>query len=319
MRPLLIFYILVLYVLLQFCWWAYLLIELNQEVYNYRLTVVELLHETPEKQKAELAVFKKNLHKRWMMVAGEGAVFLTLLIIGINQTRKAFKKEVILSKQQKNFLLSITHEFKSPLAAIKLSLQTLKKHELEKEKHDLLLERSLSETNRFQNLIENALTAAQYDNRTYQLNKEEFNLSELIREIILGRVTDFNLNHEITYQIADDVYMMGDSLAIHALVLNLLENAEKYSAENSRTHVELSERDKYIVIRISDNGIGIPNFEREKIFEKFYRVGNEDTRKTKGTGLGLFIVKNVVMLHNGKIFIKDNQPQGTTFEIIFKK
>jgi len=319
MRPLLFFYVLVIYVVLQFCWWAYLLVVLNREVYEYKMEIVALKNTNAQLLASDREIFIEKLHDRWLMVAGEGAVFITLLILGINLTRRAFKKEFMLARQQKNFLLSITHEFKSPLAAIKLSLQTLHKHHLDEEKQQSLIKRSLSDTDRIQNLIENALTAAQIESQNIELQNEEFNLSALLNDIVKDKSAHLKDGHEIKAEIPDNVFMKGDVLAISSVILNLLENAEKYSPENSIIQLELLERDKHIVIRVKDNGSGIPDEEKENIFDKFYRIGNEDTRKTKGTGLGLYIVKNIVALHNGKVFVKDNHPQGTVFEIIFLK
>lgn len=319
MRPLVLFYILVGYVLLQFCWWAFLLVQLNEEVYAHKIEVVELKQTYPAEKEKEHEHLVKRLHERMWMVASEGAVFLALLIIGIRMTRHAFRKEFLLARQQKNFLLSVTHEFKSPLAGIKLSLQTLQKHELNKEKKDGILQRSLNETERINNLIENALMAAQIEGHSIELQKEEFNLSDLLEKTIHDKAQLYHLTHEITSAIADHVTMTGDAVAIASMILNLIENAEKYSPPNSKTHVELINRDRYIVIRVSDNGIGIGDEEKEKIFDMFYRVGNEEMRKSKGTGLGLYIVKNVALLHSGKVFVKDNKPAGTIFEIIFQK
>ncbi|MEO5572006.1 MAG: HAMP domain-containing sensor histidine kinase [Bacteroidia bacterium] len=319
MKPLVIFYALVIYVMLQFSWWAFLLVQLNQEVYEHKMEMVELKHTYNTEKNEQHNSLLKKLHERWLMVAGEGTVFLALLVFGINMTRKAFRKEFLVAKQQKNFLLSVTHEFKSPLAGIKLSLQTLQKYDLDKEKKEALLKRSLNETERIHNLIENALMAAQIEGHSIELQKEEFNLSELLQNTIHDKAEQYRLTHEITADIPQTVFMNGDALAISSMMLNLIENAEKYSPANSKTHVELINRDKYIVIRVSDNGIGIPDEEKENIFEMFYRVGNEEVRKTKGTGLGLYIVKNVAALHNGKVFIKDNKPNGTVFEIIFQK
>jgi signal transduction histidine kinase len=305
--------------MLQFSWWAFLLVQLNQEVFEHKIEMVELKKSYPLEKAKEKDVLMTKLHERWTMVASEGAVFLTLLVIGINMTRRAFKKETLLVKQQKNFLLSVTHEFKSPLAGIKLSLQTLRKHDLDKEKKEGLISRSLNETERIHNLIENALMAAQIEGHSIELQKDEFDLSELIKKTIADKSEAYHLTHEITSSIAENVTMTGDALAIGSMILNLIENAEKYSSSNSRTHVELINRDRHIVMRVSDTGIGIPDEEKENIFDMFYRVGNEEMRKSKGTGLGLYIVKNVAALHNGKVFVKDNNPQGTIFEVIFQK
>jgi two-component system, OmpR family, phosphate regulon sensor histidine kinase PhoR len=305
--------------MLQFCWWAFLLVQMNQEVFEHKIEMVELKKAYPVEKAKQKDLLIKKLHERWTMIASEGAVFLTLLVIGINMTRRAFRKEFLLARQQKNFLLSITHEFKSPLAGIKLSLQTLGKYDLDKEKKAGLINRSLNETERINNLIENALLAAQIEGHSIELSKEEFNLSELLESTIRDKAELYHLTHEINSSIAENVTMTGDALSIGSMVLNLIENAEKYSPANSKTLVELIDRDRYIVIRVSDNGIGIPDEEKEFIFDMFYRVGNEEMRKSKGTGLGLYIVKNVAALHNGKVYVKDNKPNGTIFEVIFQR
>jgi two-component system phosphate regulon sensor histidine kinase PhoR len=319
MRPLVIFYIFVIYILLQFCWWTWLLVDLNKEIYEQKMKIVVLQHVDESERERESALFRKDLNKRWMMVASEGVVFFALLLIGINQTRKAFKKEFLLSRQQKNFLLSITHEFKSPLAAIKLSLQTIRKHDLDKSRHHALVDQSLRETERIQTLIENALTATQLENKSLELSRVEFNLTELVREIVTSKSSQAHQRHPVTGHLDEDVYFFGDPVAIHSVVINLVENAEKYSPDGCPIVIELKEREKHIVLRIMDEGPGIPDDEREKIFMKFYRVENEETRHSKGTGLGLYIVKTVVELHGGKVFVKPNEPAGTLFEMIFKK
>jgi two-component system phosphate regulon sensor histidine kinase PhoR len=143
MKPLTLFYILVVYIFMQFCWWAYLLADLNKEVYTHKI-VYSIQNQQPGRE----AVMLKKLHHRWFMIAGEGAVFLSLLILGAVKTHRAFKKEVALANSQKNFLLSVTHELKSPLASIKLYLQTLQKHDLEKNKQQAFLENAIKDTER---------------------------------------------------------------------------------------------------------------------------------------------------------------------------
>lgn len=315
-RPIALFYILVAYVLLQFIWWAYLLINLNLEIFQYKVELLNFIHSHTENLSTEKAAFYKSLKSRWAMVFGEGAVFITLLIIGINKTKNAFKKEFALAKQQKNFLLSITHEFKSPLAAVKLNLQTLQKRKLESPQKEEIIRRALLETERIHLLIENALMASRLESHNYEHYFEEINLSSFLKETVEDYIDrqdhDFILNHEI----ADNIYMKGDKFALTSLVYNLIENAEKYSEKGSEIEFELkSIGNKECQILVKDQGYGIPAIEKMKVFEKFYRIGNEDTRKTKGTGLGLFIVQHIVNLHKGKITIKDNFPKGTIFEI----
>src|SRR5690348_16552211 len=131
MRTIYIFIILVIYILLQFVWWSYLLVDLNNEVFEHRIENVYLKSTDSLSAQIEQEHLMRKLHQRRWMVVGEGLVFLSLLAWGSIQTLRFIRKEVQLARMQKNFLLSITHEFKSPLASIKLYLQTISKHTLE--------------------------------------------------------------------------------------------------------------------------------------------------------------------------------------------
>ncbi len=313
MRPLLLFYLLVIYVLLQFSWWAFLLVELNKEVYIQK---IELLGargvdsiETKEEQ------FSKQLKERWLMVAGEGFVFLMILFFGIYKTREGFRKEFALARQQKNFLLSITHEFKSPLAAVKLNLQTIQKRDLDKSQQKILISKALTETDRINDLIENALLAARIESHSFAMQKEEFNLTDCVLSTIQSRTIPGAGACNIISHVDGEVYMKGDGLAISSLINNLLENAEKYSPEKTEIVISLSQVKSHAILTVADSGVGIAEYEKNKIFDKFYRVGNEETRNAKGTGLGLFIVKHIVDFHKGEIKVENNHPKGTVFKV----
>jgi two-component system, OmpR family, phosphate regulon sensor histidine kinase PhoR len=313
MKPLGIFYLLVIYIILQFTWWAYLLVELNKEVITQKIELANSKGEA-ESEAAALS-FNTQLHEREVMVLGEGIVFLAILLFGIYKTRGAFRKEFALARQQKNFLLSITHEFKSPLAAVKLNLQTLQKRQLSKPQQELIISKAIGEADRINNLIENALMAARIESHSFNLHSEEFNLSELITSVIQSRTIPGAENIRVQINIEQGIYMSGDALAIASLVLNLVENAEKYSSENTPISLSLRQNKNQAILTVADCGIGIADSEKSKIFDKFYRVGNEDTRKTKGTGLGLFIVKYIVDYHHGDIKVEDNHPSGTIFRV----
>jgi len=314
-RTLLIFYSLVFYILLQFSWWSYLLINLNKEIYQQRIEFAKSTINDAALLEKRQAEFNALLKKRWAMVAGEGAVFLSLLIFGIYRTKRAFNQEFELAQQQKNFLLSITHEFKSPLAAIKLSLQTIEKRTLEENQKKEIITRALNETDRINLLIENALFASRLESQNSDYHFEEFNLSSFIAELVENHRTRIFSDSNIELLIQNNIHFKGDKLAITSLVYNLLENAEKYSTNPAQIVVELKRLSNNIELNFSDYGFGIEMNERNKVFEKFYRVGNEETRRTKGTGLGLYIVKKVVNMHRGTIDIKSNNPTGTIFSI----
>ncbi len=313
-RSLVILYILAFYILFQFCWWAYLLISLNNEVYHHRIENVGLQTMTAEQRTATTILLEKKVSYRHWMVMGEGLVFLSLLSWGTIMMMRTFRKEMALARQQKNFLLSITHEFKSPLASIKLYLQTLQKHDLDKQKSLAFINSAIGDTDRLNNLVENALMANLIDHKGYAFSKEDINFSALMRLII--QKFQQNPDHsKIESKIEEGIYIHVDKNAISILVNNLLENAMKYSPKGSSIEVTISTNDKKVICSIADQGNGIPDHEKVNIFTKFYRLGNEETRQTKGTGLGLFIVKHIVEEHGGKITIVDNMPKGTIFQI----
>jgi hypothetical protein len=314
-RTLLLFYSLVFYVLLQFSWWSYLLINLNKELYHQKIEYAAKSSKSDAEYSFYENQFNSLLKKRWGMVAGEGAVFLSLLIFGIYRTKRAFDQEFELAKQQKNFLLSITHEFKSPLAAIKLSLQTIEKRNLEENQKKEIITRALNETDRINLLIENALFASRLESQNADHHFEDFNFSLFIEELISNYQTGIFNESKIILTVEPNLIYKGDKLALTSLIYNLLENAEKYSEKHAQITISLKKQQNNLELIVKDLGCGIDVNEREKVFEKFYRIGNEETRKTKGTGLGLYIVKKVVSMHNGNIEIKSNEPIGSIFLI----
>lgn len=316
-RPLFWFYLLVTYVLVQFIWWSYLMVDLNNEVVHLKTEINLLKGETLNEVVIKGNELNEKLHKRWLMITGEGLVFISLLLLGIYQIRKTFKKEAKLAQQQKNFLLSVTHELKSPIASAKLQLQTLQKHELDREKQKEIIANAINDTERLNNLVENILLAAKIDNNIDSLHKEEVNISDYINELMNQAIKSFNYKQKVQLSIEPDIYMKIDKTNFASIVLNLFENAVKYSKEDSVITLGLKKQNNSIVLSIADNGIGIPEEEKKNIFEKFYRVGNEETRSTKGTGLGLYIVNYLVEQHNGTISVKNNVPNGSIFEVRF--
>ena len=160
-RTALIFYVLSVYVFVQFIWWGYHLIELTEEV----------------------SIASETISKRVVMIIGEGIVFLTLLVIGIWQIHRAIGKELKLSERQNNFLLSVTHELKTPLAANKLYLQTVTKRDLTKEQQNELLKKAIEENTRLERMIDNILNASRLENNALVLEREQFSLTRLMQSI----------------------------------------------------------------------------------------------------------------------------------------
>ena len=284
-RPLVIFYCLVIYAILQLIWWGVLLLEAKPNSKG--------------------------------MIAGETMVFVFIFFVGAYYLHKALNRERKLHRQQKNFLLSVTHELKSPLASIKLYLQTILKRDLEREQQKAFITNSLKDIERLDDLVENMLIATQIENNSYTFPKEVFNFSELVAKVA-DRLQVHTCNSQIIIpEIETGITLRGDKFALTSVLTNLIENAVKYSPACAEVHVRLLRNNGYIHFIVADTGIGINDQEKSRIFDKFYRVGSENTRKTKGTGLGLFIVKQVLDKHQASIKVKNNQPSGTVFEVIF--
>ncbi len=294
-RTAIIFYILSAYVVVQFIWWGYHLIELTEEVSKESIVV----------------------GRRVRMIIGEGSVFLILLLVGIWQIRRSIHKDLKLSERQSNFLLSVTHELKTPLAANKLYIQTLQKRELTKEKSIELLQKAIDENNRLDRMINNILNASRIENNALNLEKESFNLSRLIVDVC-ARINILTNNHTVLLELEKDVFIQADKFSIETVLLNLIENAIKYSPKGSKVVVYAKKEQGEVIFGVRDNGIGISNEDKKNIFSKFYRVGKEEVRTQKGSGLGLFIVAQLVAKNQGDIECLDNSPNGTDFKIIFK-
>lgn len=316
-RPLFLFYLLVAYVFVQFAWWTYSMFQLNNEISHLKTELNLLKGESASEVILKGNEINTKLHKRWVMISSEGAVFIALLLLGVMQIRKTFKKERELSNRQKNFLLSVTHELKSPIASLKLQLQTLQKRELDKEKQHEILKNAVSDTDRLTNLVENILLAARIDNSTFGINKERTDLSSYISENMIQMISLYNYKQKVILDIDENIFLDIDKTTFPSIILNLFENSIKYSPENSTITLSLKKQANTVKLSVKDEGAGISEDDKKNIFEKFFRGGNEETRKTKGTGLGLYIVKHITELHGGGIFIKNNHPKGSIFEVVF--
>lgn len=284
-KPLIIFYALITYTVIQVIWWGRLLLAAKPDSLG--------------------------------MIIGESAVFIFIFLVGAFYMHKAIKGERKLHNRQRNFLLSVTHELKSPLASIKLYLETILKRDLDPEQRKTFLTNSLKDIERLDDLVENMLIATKIDSKSYTFPKEQFNFSQLVNSVVERLQVHTCSSQVINTKISPLVFLNGDKFALTSVVTNLIENAVKYSPPCAEVKVNLKQKGGQITFSVADTGIGINDEEKSRIFDKFYRVGSEETRKTKGTGLGLFIVKQVLDKHQATIKVKNNNPSGTIFEVIF--
>ena len=262
----------------------------------------------------ESSLDEAHVTRKILMIVGEGAVFLIILVFGLFKISSSIRKELTFSQRQSNFLLSITHELKTPIAATKLYLQTLNKRVLSEDKKADLLNKALEENERLELLIDNILNASRLDNKALSPVQTELDF-RTIANLIIDRFTKrFPL---ITIQLDVEVNCIfkADRFMIETILMNLVENAIKYAGSNAKISIFFSKNQNFITFGVKDDGPGIADEEKEIIFNKFHRLGNEETRETKGSGLGLYIVSEFVRLHHGTIFCKNNRSKGATFEI----
>ena len=252
------------------------------------------------------------------MILGEGSVFLLLLLLGFRKIKKSIDKEITLSRNQNNFLLSITHELKTPIASIKLYLQTLNKGKISAKQNESLLNNAIKENKRLEDLINNILHVSSMDSNKMQPNKESIELNTLLKKVTTSFSSKYK-NCDIQLSIAPDIRINADEFMLETVFNNLIDNSIKYSEEICSIEVACFLDSETVKFEFKDNGPGIPKEEALHVFNRFYRVENEETRRKKGSGLGLYIVKEFINLHQGKITYKKNIPKGSIFKISLPK
>jgi signal transduction histidine kinase len=308
-----VYWFLLLYMIAALVWWFVALNHQNNDMAAMRLA--EINKDDPQYiQKVEII---NNLQQRKVaQYIGEGTTFLALILVGAVFVYRAARRQIRLSAQQQNFMMAVTHELKTPIAITQLNLETLQKRKLEEEKQQKLIGNTLQEANRLNTLCNNILLAAQLDGGAYKSTKQEINLSDLMEGCVESCMNRFP-QRTFHVNIQEAIYIIGEYLLLQMLLNNLIENALKYSPKTAAITIQLTQQKKQAVIQIIDEGFGIANEEKKKIFEKFYRTGNENTRAAKGTGLGLYLCKKIVQDHNGYISVTDNLPQGSIFTATF--
>lgn len=313
------------YMLMALIWWTVLLLKNNTSLYQTKL---ELLQESQNrifevkdfdiKTTPEYETITSTFERNKKMILGEGMVFGISLILGLWFIQNAYIKEVENTGKQKNFLLSVTHELRSPIASINLITQTLLRRKLPPEKTVDLHESILSESTRLEKLINNLLLTTRINN-AYNYNFESINVHDAIHEVV-KKIHFQNPEANIKPHLPEpDLHIMADKEAFISIINNMVENGIKYSPKPANIDINVQENQKNIMIEVTDEGIGIPENEKPKVTGQFYRVGSEETRETKGTGLGLYIVDKITKAHNGFMEIQNNTPKGSKFIITLPK
>ncbi|RYZ30223.1 MAG: GHKL domain-containing protein [Chitinophagaceae bacterium] len=308
-----VYWFLLFYIIAALVWWSFSLLQQNKEIHELKKAAISPTAANYTQQFNEIdREQKRGVYK----YVGEAGAVLLLIFVGAVFIYRSVRRQFRLQHQQQNFVMAITHELKTPIAVARLNLETLQKHQLEEEKRKKLLQITLQETLRLDTLINNILISSQLEGNAYRFTKDELDFSELIKDAVKSFETRYP-DRRLQAFVEEDVDLQGDAMLLKLLLSNLLENANKYSPKNKPIQLELAKREKTILLTVTDEGCGIAEEEREAVFEKFYRIGSEQTRKTQGTGLGLYICQKIVKDHGGNIFIKDNQPSGSKFIVQF--
>jgi two-component system sensor histidine kinase CiaH len=319
-RITIIYWTLLVYIIAALVWWFITLERQNSTMFAQRQTALE-------RQKSELtqrefdsrsATIDRELSRNTAKYVGEGITFLILILIGAAFVFRSIRRQFQLQQQQQNFMMAVTHELKTPISIARLNLETLQKYSLDPEKQKKLIRMTLEETSRLNFLTNNILIASQLEAGGYQNAKEDLDLSGLLKDCM----HDFRARFPeriFEEEIEADADVKGDPLLLQILINNLVENAIKYSPKGPAIIARLRTVASKIELRIEDNGPGIPDAEKSKVFTKFYRVGNENTRKAQGTGLGLYLCRIIAKAHNADISVTNNVPHGSTFAVVFRK
>lgn len=310
-RIAIVYWIMVIYIITGFVWWFISLESQNRQMFRFR--VEELQMDDPYLID-KLSALKEAKNRKTMGYIGEGVSFMIVISAGAIYVYRAMRSEVKTSIQQQNFMMAITHELKTPISITRLNVETIKKRTLNPQQKERLLSQTLDEIERLNILTNNILVASQLESASYHLNVQKINLSEVAEDCVAKFGIRYN-DRTIQLNIENNVYINGEEQMLALVINNLLDNARKYTPPTRSLEMELLVRNKQAILHVKDQGDGIPDEEKKQIFSRFYRLGSESTRKTKGTGLGLFLCKKIIKDLKGTICVKDNTPTGAIFTI----
>ena len=249
-----------------------------------------------------------------------GFIFFLLIIAGLVLNTIFLVREIKRNEQHDSFINAVTHELKTPVASIRLYLQTLQSRELDDERRREFYRIMLEDSDRLLHTIEQVLRAGATGSRLRRTAKARLNLGDLARESVALARTRFNLGEDALVYIDEtriNAIVLGDADELRAAIWNLIDNAVKYSVGDVKVRVELQQTDNQrFAVRVTDSGVGISPPDLKRIFRRFYRVPAAVAVRTKGSGLGLFIVRSVAKKHGGRAFAESHGPgQGSTFTL----
>jgi two-component system sensor histidine kinase SenX3 len=260
------------------------------------------------------------IHWRSSVPVVIGVVLFSLIIAGLVVNTIFVVREIRRNEQYDSFLNAVTHELRTPVASIRLYLETLRSRDVTEAQRREFYDHMLSDTDRLMGTVDQVLRAADTTQKRREQNWTLVDVPKLLRECAdLARA-----RHQLPMDALAEEYhgsgrtdtnVLGDPDELRIAVGNVLDNAVKYSRGNVRIHIGVMTRDHDVLIRIRDEGVGIPPADLKRIFKRFFRTGRART-KVKGTGLGLFIVRNILRKHGGGVVAEsDGEGKGATFTL----
>jgi two-component system, OmpR family, sensor histidine kinase SenX3 len=252
-------------------------------------------------------------HNRALLVVG--ILLLLIVISGVVLNTISLVREIHRNEQKDAFINAMTHELKTPVASIRLYLQTLQTRAVDKEKREEFYRIMLEDSDRLLATIEQVLRTGRMGAAGRKLNLARIDLGSLVVECIDRTRALHDLTAEaLTFQAGPPVSIMADPEEVRAAVFNLIENAVKYSGKDVNVRVETELSDGHVRLRVKDAGVGIPRTELKRVFKRFHRVPGPLASRIKGTGLGLYIVRSVAKRHGGRAWAEsEGAGQGSTF------
>src|SRR5579864_4576122 len=251
-----------------------------------------------------------------------GVLLFAVIISGVVLNTIFLVREIRRNEQHDTFINAVTHELKTPVASLRLYLQTLQSHTIDEAKRREFYDIMLADADRLQNTIEQVLRAGTTGRSGRHLNRSRVDLAEIVRDCLAlaglrHHLPEDALRYTESLPEGEHATVVGDMDELKAAVSNLLDNAIKYSANPISVQVEVARLDaKQVAIRVTDHGVGISGPELKRIFKRFYRIPGAVATRVKGTGLGLFIVRSVIARHGGKVFAESEGPgRGSTFTV----
>ncbi len=313
-KALYVFLAMVVFIFAQAVWWVIFMAQLTGE----KVDMARELSGDPE--------FVARIHdqeiQRQIMLGFEGTFFLLVFLAGIWLIYRSLVKAEELKFHQQNFLMAVTHELKTPLASMRIYLDTLLSSKIAPEKKEAIVPKLKEDVGRLEKLVEDILEAGRFERSGYKLQGDNFDFSALIAERARALT---NLPSQITKHVESDIepeiIVWGDQSALRRAIDAIMENSLKYH-DGDRIDVAMTLRadgDK-VHLKIADKGVGFDRKEAHALFERFYRAGSEMTRQAQGSGLGLYLCREIIKAHGGTVIAhSDGHGKGAAFLVTLKR